>query len=72
MNYNSELPASGFLTTQFWKNRYKISNSTLYAWIATGHICAPIRLGKRAVRFRAEDIHRFEEAMLARDVKPAE
>lgn len=70
MNYNPELPRSGFVTTHWVKSRYKISNSTLYSWIASHYLPPLMKVGPRAVRFRADQIREFEEKLLPRDVKP--
>lgn len=67
-----EMPRSGFLTPIWVRRRYSISNSTLYSWCASGILPPLHRIGPRAVRFRAEDIRRFEEERMARGVKPAE
>ena len=62
----TRLPKSGYLTAEWVKRRYSISNSTLYKWRAdtrdgggTG-FPAPVRIGPRAVRWRAEDLAVFE------------
>ncbi len=65
MNYHPELPQTGFHTPHWVKKRYSISNSTMYAWIARNHLPAPVKIGPRAVRFRAEDILAFEAKLAA-------
>ena len=49
----SVLPQSGYLTAEWVKRRYSISNSTLYKWIADKRFVAPVRIGPRAVRWRS-------------------
>lgn len=43
-----------------------ISNSTLWNWVASGHLPKPVKIGPRATRFRLEDIERFEREALSR------
>lgn len=68
----SDIPQTGFVTPQWVKQRYSISNSTLYAWIADKYLVAPLKIGPRAVRFRVEDIRAFEAKLIAPAVKAAE
>ncbi|MBB2963514.1 AlpA family transcriptional regulator [Methylobacterium sp. R2-1] len=65
MNYHPELPASGFVTPQWVKRRYSISNSTMYSWLAQDYLPKTYRVGPRAVRFRVEDIREFEAKLLS-------
>lgn len=67
MDSQLNIPHEGYLTPLWVKKHFSISNSTLYSWIAERRLAAPLRLGKRAVRFRAEDIRRFEAGLLATD-----
>ena len=52
--------AATYVTANWVKRRYSISRSTLYAWIAAGHLPAPKRIGPRATRFLLADIENFE------------
>ena len=70
MNYDPVLPRSGFVTAGWLKRYLSISNSTLYSWCASGILPQMVTVGPRARRFRAEDIRRFEQDRMARDVKP--
>lgn len=70
MNHHPELPRTGFLPPVMVRKYLAISNSTMYAWVASGVLPPLYRVGPRARRFRAEDIQRFEEERTARDVKP--
>lgn len=72
MNFDSNLPQSGYVTPTWLKNYLQISNSTMHSWIASGWLPRPHRVGVRAVRFRAEDIRRFEQDRIAHGVKLAE
>ena len=56
---------SAFVTAAWVKKRYSIANSTLYLWISTKRIPAPIKIGPRAIRFRTEDILAFEASLTA-------
>ncbi len=56
----NDLNHSGYVTAAWVKQRYKISNSTLYKWISDKHLAAPVKIGPRAVRFRLQDINEFE------------
>jgi len=60
MNYQPDLPATGFKTRQWVKLRYSISNSTLHLWQNEGYFPKSVKIGPRAVRFRVEDIRAFE------------
>ncbi len=71
MNYDAEIPPGGFVSAVWVKRRYAISNSTMYEWIADKHLPSPIKIGPRAVRFRVEDIQRFEEGLLIRNAEAA-
>jgi predicted DNA-binding transcriptional regulator AlpA len=55
-----DLPSTGFVTPNWLKEYFSISNSTMYAWCASGYLPPMIAIGPRARRFRAEDIARFE------------
>ena len=65
MNYDSELPRSGFVSASWLKRYLAISNSTLYAWQSSGILPRMVAVGPRAKRFRAEDIRRYEEERMA-------
>lgn len=69
MNYHPNKPPAEFLTPAWVKKRYSISNSTMYAWIARNYLPAPVKIGPRAVRFRAEDLHKFEAKFATSDVE---
>lgn len=60
MNHYTDIPQTGFVTPQWVKKRYVISNSTLYQWLADKRLASPLKVGPRAVRFRVEDIRVFE------------
>jgi len=38
MHYDPEIPQGGFVSTDWVKRRYAISNSTMYQWIADKHL----------------------------------
>ena len=65
----TDLPRTGFLTPQSVKRHFAISNSTMYAWCASGYMPSMIAVGPRARRFRAEDILRFEQERMAASIK---
>ena len=71
MRRHSELPLSGFVTPTWVKDRYSISNSTLYSWIAKGLFPAPVRIGPRATRFEAESLRRYEAGLTSTDLTGA-
>lgn len=58
------LPHTGYVSAKQVKDYFSISNSTLYDWLRGSNPGFPksLKLGPRAIRFRAEDIRRFEEA----------
>lgn len=60
----SVLPQSGYLTADWVKRRYSISNSTLYKWIAEGHFPAPVKIGPRAVRWASVSLRKFEASLV--------
>lgn len=64
MNYHNSLPQTGFVTAQWVKKHYAISNSTLYNWIGNKRLPPPVKIGARAVRFRVEDLRAFEAKLL--------
>ena len=66
MNNLYRLPETGYVTAQAVKQRYAISNSTLYKWITDQRLPAPVKIGARAVRFRVEDLRAFEAGLTAR------
>lgn len=70
MNHHPGLPQSGYVSPTWLAHYLQISKSTLHSWVASGLLPRPHRIGLRAMRFRAEDIQRFEEERTARDVKP--
>ncbi len=43
----NDLNHSGYVTAAWVKQRYKISNSTLYKWISDKHLAAPVEIGPR-------------------------
>ena len=63
MNDDTALPQSGYLTADYVKRRYQISNSTLYKWIAEKRFVAPVKIGPRAVRWTAESLRQFEASL---------
>ena len=66
MSHHPDIPKHGFVSPHWVKKRYSISNSTMYAWIASNHLPAPVKIGPRAVRFRVEDLFVFEGKMGSR------
>lgn len=68
MTATPDLPQTGFVTREWVKIRYAISNSTLHLWQNDGYFPKSVKLGPRAVRFRVEDLRAFE-AKLADTVK---
>lgn len=62
-NTNIRQETSGYVTAAWVKTRYSIANSTLYQWIATKRLPAPVKIGPRAVRFRLTDIEAFEAGL---------
>ncbi len=62
MNYHPGLPQTGFVTREWLKRHLCISNSTLHQWVADKRLPAPVKIGPRAVRFRAEDVRAFLES----------
>lgn len=65
MNYQPDIPQTGFVTPQWVKRRYSISNSTMYSWLAQNYLPKTYRVGPRAVRFLAADIRAFEAKLLS-------
>ena len=65
----SVLPQSGYLTADWVKRHYSISNSTLYKWLADSRdgggngFPAPLKIGPRAVRWSAESLRKFEASL---------
>ena len=55
-----DLPCSGFVTARYVQRRYSISRSTMYLWLAENWLPPLHSIGKRAKRFRAEDLRAFE------------
>ena len=47
MNTTDRLPETGYVTAQAVKQRYAISNSTLYKWITDQRLPAPVKIGAR-------------------------
>lgn len=64
MNYHPDIPQTGFVTPHWVKQRYSISNSTMYAWISRNMLPRPYRVGPRAVRFRVEELREFEQKLV--------
>lgn len=62
-NSRSNGCASGYVTAAWVKRRYSIANSTLYLWIASKRLPAPVKIGSRAIRFRLDDILAFEAGL---------
>jgi predicted DNA-binding transcriptional regulator AlpA len=58
-------PDQGYVTAAWVKKRFSIANSTLYAWIGSGRLPPPVKIGPRAVRFRLSDIEAFEAQLCA-------
>ena len=71
-NTTKYLPNTGFVTPNWLKEYLSISNSTMYAWCASGYLPSMIAIGPRARRFRAEDIARFEQERIAVGAKQVE
>ena len=65
-----ELPLTGYITASFVKKYFAISNSTLYSWLAASYLPPIYKVGPRAMRFRAQDIRKFEQERTKGDVKP--
>lgn len=55
------LNLAGLLTVRDVAQRLRIGTRTVWKWTSTGHLPAPLRLGKsgRTVRWQATDIDRF-------------
>lgn len=60
LNTNIQQQTASFVTAAWVRRRYSIANSTLYSWIGTKRLPAPVKIGARAVRFRLDDILAFE------------
>ena len=62
MNYHPDLPQTGYVSRDWVKRHYGISNSTLHAWQNKENVFFPksVKIGPRAVRFRVEDIREFD------------
>lgn len=69
MNYHPELPRTGFVTRERAKQYFSISNSTLHQWQKDGYFPKSVKIGPRAVRFRAEDLRAFEAQIARCDVE---
>jgi len=54
------MAGSAFLTARELRARLNISHSTCWRWVRADILPSPIRLGKRAVRWRLADIEKFE------------
>ncbi len=61
---SGELPPTGYLTADWVKRHYSISNSTLYKWIAEGRFPAPVKIGPRAVRWTSASLRAFEAKLM--------
>ncbi|MCJ2137441.1 hypothetical protein MKK69_25935 [Methylobacterium sp. J-026] len=61
MNYNTDLPQSGFVTPKWVQRRYSISNSTMYLWLDLKWLPPLHPIGRRAKRFRVEELREFEQ-----------
>ena len=61
MRYDTELPISGYVTAKWVQRRYSISNSTMYSWLDQQWLPPLHPIGKRAKRFRAEELREFEQ-----------
>lgn len=57
------MPNPDLLTVRDVARRLNIGTRTVWRYCATGDLPAPIRLGKRVVRWKAADIERFVEEM---------
>lgn len=68
MNYDDGLPQSGFVTRDWLKRYFKISNSSLHQWQAEGLLPKGILIGKRARRIPVADVR----ALVARLTAEAE
>jgi predicted DNA-binding transcriptional regulator AlpA len=60
----TDIPESGYVTPHWVKLRYAISNSTMYSWVSVNYLPPLYKVGPRAVRFRADDIRRFEDRLV--------
>lgn len=65
MKDDLSLPLTGFVTREWVKRRYSISNSTMHKWQADGLLAKCVKIGPRAVRMRIEDLRSFEAKFLA-------
>lgn len=61
MNYQPNIPQTGFVAPHWVKQRYSIGNSTIYAWIFRNIVPRPYWVGPQAVRFRVEDLSEFKQ-----------
>jgi excisionase family DNA binding protein len=50
------------LTIDQVAQRYNVSEVTIARWWRAGSIPAPVRLGRRAIRWRAADLDAFDAA----------
>ena len=48
-----------FLTIEDLMTMFKVSEVTIGRWVKAGTIPAPVRLGRRAIRWRASDLEAF-------------
>ena len=56
MTVQTKPTRSALLRAEQVLERLQISRATLYRCVKTGHYPSPVHIGKRAVRWRAEDI----------------
>lgn len=48
-----------FLTVQQVCAMFNISRATVWRWVSTGHLPAPVKLGPNTTRWRAADVEAF-------------
>ena len=63
------LPSAGYVTAEWVKRHYAISNSTLYKWISEGRFPAPVRIGPRAVRWSSLALRVFEASLASAELR---
>ena len=71
MRNNSGLPETGFLRLPEVLGFYPVSRSTWWKGIQQGRFPSPVRIGQRAVAWRAEDIRALIQSAAARPVECA-
>ena len=63
---------TGYLTDQDLATRYAISRVTVWRWVSTGRLPAPVKIGPNCSRWIAEEVEAIEQGWLAtRNEAPA-